>query len=248
MSLLGTKLRNLCDLGAQASCLHLAYSNMKRASKHITVLFLYTLLTCLLLYPLPAKFSTGLLEAQSGDPLMQIWVVQWNIHKLTSSLSHYFDANIFYPYPNTFAYHDHMFGLGLLGFPVYLLTHNPILTYNIVFLFSFVTSGFGMYLLARYLTNNTFAGLIAGIIFAFSPFMFSHLSHLQIISAGGIPLTFLYVHKFFNGEKFKHLLLFTLFYLLQILANGHYALYLTLFLGLYIIYYAVSRKRYYKSW
>lgn len=129
-----------------------------------------------------------------------------------------------------------MFTQSLIALPVLLLIKNPIFAYNFILLFSFITSGFGMYLLASYLTKNTSAGVIAGIIFAFSPFMLAQLSHLHIITAGGIPLAFLFLHKFFEDESYKHLLLFTLFYLLQILANGYFALYLTLFSGLYILY------------
>jgi len=54
----------------------------------------------------------------------------------------------------------------------------------------------------------------------------------------------LYLHKFFISEKVKHLLLFTLFYLLQVLANGYYAMYLSFFVGLYILLYIVTKNKF----
>ena len=174
---------------------------MTRVLKHITILFLYTLLTCLLLYPLPANFSTGLLEAQSGDPLMQIWVVQWNIHKLTRSISHYFDANIFYPYSNTFAYHDHMFALGLTGLPIYTISQNPIVTYNVLLMLSFILSAYGMYLLCKEITHNDYAAFLAGLIFGFLPYRFAHLDHLNLLSIQWLPFCFLFLTRYLFSKK-----------------------------------------------
>jgi len=209
----------------------------------LIVLSVFIGLTVLVTYPTALKMGSTVRDP--GDPLLNTWILAWDIHKILSGdIWNLFNANIFYPHTRTLAYSEHLFPQALIGLTVMLISGNPILTYNFVLLFSFVTSGFGMYLLARYLTNNTFAGVIAGIIYAFSPFMFSNLGHLQIISAGGIPLSFLFLHKFFKDESCKHLLLFTLFYLIQILANMYYALFLTLFVGLYILYYIISKRKY----
>jgi hypothetical protein len=42
-----------------------------------------------------------------------------------------FDAGIFYPARRTLAYGDHMIGEGLLGLPIWLTTHNPLLQFNL---------------------------------------------------------------------------------------------------------------------
>lgn len=216
---------------------------MNNLKTHLLVLILFIGLTILMTYPIAFNINSAVRD--TADPLLNTWILSWNVRQITSGdFWNLFNANIFYPHERTLAYSEHLFSQSLVALPVMLLSKNPILAYNFVFLLSFVTSGFGMYLLVSYLTRNTFAGIIAGIIFAFSPFMFAQLSHLQSITAGGIPLAFLFLHKFFNGEKYKHLLLFTLFYLLQVLANGYYAMYLTLFAGFYILYYIISRRRY----
>lgn len=169
---------------------------MRKYRHHIIVLGLYFLLTILLLHPLPLHLSTGLLEAESGDPLLQIWAVQWNIHKLsTLSLSGYFDANIFYPYSNTFAFHDHLFGLGVLGLPVYTITQNPILTYNILLMLSFLLSAYGMFLLGNELTQNRYAAFLGGILFGFLPYRFAHLDHLNLLSIQWLPFCLLFLTR-----------------------------------------------------
>ena len=174
---------------------------MKNFWKHLLILFLYALLTGLLLYPLPGHLATGLCEEQSGDPLLQIWAVQWNIHKLTTSLTDYFDANIFYPYPNTFAYHDHLFGLALLGLPIFLLTRNPILTYNALLLLSFILAAYGMYLLCREMTRSEAAALLAGDIFGFLPYRFAHLAHLNLLSIHWLPFCLLFLTRYLLSKQ-----------------------------------------------
>jgi hypothetical protein len=216
---------------------------MRKRKADLFVVGIFVVLTLLMTYPTVCHMGSGVKDL--GDPLLNTWIMAWNANKILSlDIDDYFDANIFYPHKRTLAYSEHLFTQTLIALPLLLITHNPIFAYNFCLLFSFLTSGLGMFFLARYLTRSYYAGIVAGIIFAFSPFMFAHLGHMQIIAAGGIPLAFLFLHKFFASERYKHLLLFTLFFLLQILANGYYAMYLSLFVGLYMLFYMVAEKRY----
>ena len=214
---------------------------MKYILKHLSILIIYGFIACVFLYPLPVHLSDGLLDAQSGDPLMQIWVIHWNIHKLTSSLNHYFDANIFYPYSNTFAYHDHMFGLGLLGLPFYALSQNPIFTYNALLMLSIILSAYGMYLLSKDLTQNGYAAFFAGIIFGFLPYRFAHLDHLNLLSIQWFPLCLLFLtHYFFLKRRTIPKVVITIslfwgFYLLQVLTSFNYLFMLTYAIGIFLV-------------
>ena len=201
---------------------------MKQALIHCTIILLYVLLACLMLPPLPAHLSDGLLAAESGDSLLQSWVLQWNLHKLSTSLIGYFDANIFYPYTNTFAYHDHLFGLGLLGFPIYFISHNPLVTYNSLLFLSFVFSAYAMFLLCREITQDSYAAWIGGVIFGFLPFRFAHLDHLNLLSVYWLPLCFLSLTRYLSlqpkrpSNDLLMLPLFWLCYFLQALTSFNY--------------------------
>jgi len=219
---------------------------MKSLKINLTILALFLVLTLFMTYPLILNMGSGIKD--KGDPLLSSWIMAWNVHKITSlDIQNIFNGNIFYPNKKTIAYSEFLLTQSLISLPALLASKNPIFAQNFVILFSFLTSGLCMYFLARYLTKNTFGGIIAGIIYAFSPFMFSHLSHLQILTAGGIPLAFLFLHKFFKSEHYKHLLLFTLFFLIQALANGYYGLYIVLFAGLYILLFIILRKKF-RDW
>ena len=216
---------------------------MSYRKTNLISLILFTVLTLLMTYPLILNMGSGVRDL--GDPLLSSWILAWNVQRVINlDFQNIFNGNIFYPHKKTIAYSEFLLTQSLISLPVLLTTKNPIFAQNFVFLFSFLTSGLGMYFLARYLTKNNFGGIVAGIIYAFSPFMFGHLGHLQILTAGGIPLAFLFLHKFFKSEQYKHLLLFTLFFLLQALANGYYGLYLTLFAGIYIMLYIILRKKF----
>jgi hypothetical protein len=206
------------------------------------VLALFIALTLVMTYPLVLHLGSSVRDP--GDPLLNTWILAWNNRQMAGfNFSGWFDANIYYPNRNTLAYSEHLFSQALVSLPVNLLTGNPILAYNLVLLFGFVTSGFGMYLLARRLSGHLPGSIAAGIIFAFSPFMIAHLPHLQVITAGGIPLAFLFLIRFFDKGRWKDLLLFTLFYVLQALANGYYALFLTILAGLFILVMTVAGRK-----
>ena len=210
---------------------------------NLAVIAFFLGITIFMTYPIILKMGSSVRDR--GDPLLNTWILASNVNRIVNlEIHNIFDSNIFYPHKKTLAYSEHMFTQSLIALPVALLVNNPIFVYNFVLLFSFFTSGMGMYFLCRYLTQNTFGAIIGGVIYAFSPFMISHLTHLQILTAGGIPLAFLYLHKFFKEERNKHLCLFSLFFLLQVLANGYYAMYLFLFTGIFFVLFVILKKKF----
>ena len=77
-----------------------------------------------------------------------------------------FDANIFFPLPNTLAYSEHLFSTALLALPIQHFFNEPVVTYNLSLLATFPLAAFGMYLLAFHWTGQRGAAFIAGLIFA----------------------------------------------------------------------------------
>jgi hypothetical protein len=209
--------------------------NPKTALRHLTPLLIFFLLTLILTYPAVWKGCHSII-GDYGDSLFNTWILAWDVHKIVSGeWFSLFDANIFYPHKNTLAYSEHMLGNALIALPVLVTTGNPVLAYNLTFLACLFLSAWGMYLLVFYLTQNRLAALISGIIFGFFPWRFAHLSHVQLQATQWLPFTFLYLHRFLNKETYGHLLLFTLFFVLQFLSCGYYGLYLALFVVVLIL-------------
>src|SRR4249920_2270933 len=136
---------------------------MRRASYALAA---YTIITLVMTWPL-AKGLTRDVAWDLGDSVLNMWILAWDGEQFRSVLgghiSHlqtFFDANIFHPAPLSLAYSEHLVPQALQIFPVYALTKNPILCYNLLFLSTFVLSGLGMFLFARELTGSIAAAFI----------------------------------------------------------------------------------------
>lgn len=193
-------------------------------------------LTFWLTWPLGARLSTGL--SDSADSLLNAWALGWSFHILPENPLDLFQANIFAPRPDTLAYSEHLFGVVVLVWPVFLATGNLVLAYNTAFFLSFALSGFGMYLLVRELTRSSWAGLLAGAVFLAAPYRFGHLLQLQLLQLQWFPFALLFVLRFVREGGKRKLFGAVLFSLLQVLSCNYYALYLALALVLFALVFA----------
>lgn len=213
-----------------------------RLSRNALILAAFALLVALMTWPQVARLGDG--TRDWGDPLLNAWIMWWEVDAFSSgNFDGFFDANIFFPHRRSLAYSEFLVPQTLFAAPFLLATDNPVLAYNVALLLSFLATAFAMYLLGKHLTGSAFAGFVAGCAMAFSPFMFSHLSHVQVIGAAGFPLAFLFLHRYFDNGSLAALLCFTVAYIVQALANGYYAVYLTYAAGAYIVYRMVTDRR-----
>jgi hypothetical protein len=141
-----------------------------------------------------------------GDSLLNAWILAWDADHLVRFLSGdpgalrgFWNANIFHPEPLTLAYSEHLFAQALQILPVYAVTGNIILSYNLLFLSTFVLSGLGMYLLVREVAGSPRAAFVAGLIYAFAPYRVPQFSHLQVISSQWMPFVLYGLRRYFDG-------------------------------------------------
>ncbi|MHC1686991.1 MAG: hypothetical protein AB9879_04710 [Methanothrix sp.] len=171
-----------------------------------------------------------------GDPAFNTWVLAWDVHSLTTDPINLFNTNIFYPFTkNTLAFSEHLIADMLVAFPIIMITHNPILAYNLILVISFILSGFGVFLLIKYYLNDNYSAFIGGAIFAFCIIRFAHFGHLQLLTAQWIPFVLLYLDKFLREADYKNLIFLYIFYVLQILSSWYLAFYITISIGVYAL-------------
>ena len=100
-----------------------------------------------------------------------VWVLGWVARRLVEAPLALFDANLFYPYGLSLAYSEPMLLPAVLtAAPVYALTRNPILAYNVTVVLFQALAGWAAYYTASRLTGSRLAGWVGGIVFALSPF------------------------------------------------------------------------------
>jgi hypothetical protein len=164
--------------------------------------------------------SGQLLAAFSGDP---------------GALASYWQGNIFYPEPLSVAFSEHLTPQMLQALPVFAASGNAILSYNLLFLSTFVLSGLGAYLLTRDLTGRPMAAVVAGLAFAWAPYRMAHLSHLQVLSSAWMPFALLGHHRYLATRRTRPLIGGTAALVAQNLSCGYYLLYFPPFVAAFCL-------------
>lgn len=159
------------------------------------VLLAAAAVTVALTWPLAYRIDR-LGRIDNADGQLSIWNVAWVARTLVADPRHVFDANIFYPHTNTLAYSENNLGAGALAIPAYWATRNPFTAHNSVVLLALILSATGTYFLVRRLTGDRGAAAVSAICFAFTPFVFAHTAHIQLLMTAGLPFTMLMFHRF----------------------------------------------------
>lgn len=215
-------------------------------SKHLGPLLIFAFFSLIMTYPLVFHMDDHV-PSDLGDPLYTIWVLSWTSHSIGSGFEGLWDANNFYPHQKTLLFADHIFGLSILAAPLAGLTGNFIFSYNFLFILSFFLCASGMYALIYHLTGSQAAAVIGGLIFAFFPYRYAHISHLEILFFAWMAFLFLFLHRFFQDPSIKNMLGVGVFYVLQVLCCGYYGVFITLFTGLFIVFYTWTTRSFQKT-
>jgi len=86
----------------------------------------------------PSAISVNLPTASFGGRRTRVHLgAAWDIMP-SCGVPSLFNANKLYPLPNALAYGEHLFGISLFTLPVYALTRNPVLAYNVVWILCYL--------------------------------------------------------------------------------------------------------------
>ena len=167
----------------------------------------YALVAALMTWPLLPQLTSAM-PGDLGDPLLNAWILAWGADHVTAliggdlnAFTHWWNANIFHPAPLALAYSEHMAPQVVAGLPVWWLTGNVLLVYNVLYLTSIVLSGLGAFLLVRDLTGRPRAALVAGLFFAFVPYRIAQTAHLQVLWAQSMPITLYALRRYLSARS-----------------------------------------------
>ena len=212
---------------------------MKTRHDTAAATLLYAAVALVWTWPLALGLTRDL-PADYGDPLLNCWILSWDVTHVGRGL---WNANIFYPHPLALGYSEHLLAEAAQIAPVYALTGNPILCYNLLFLSTFVVAGVGMYLLARELTGSRSGAAVAGLAFAFAPYRVASLPHLQVLSSAWMPLTLFGFRRYFATDRVRALAGAGAAWTLQNLSCGYYLLFFSPAVLLYLTWEVLVRRR-----
>ncbi|HVA92606.1 MAG TPA: hypothetical protein VNL71_22520, partial [Chloroflexota bacterium] len=205
-------------------------------------LLVYVAITAVMFWPV-LRGLADTFPVDLGDPPNESWLVAWGVHALTTDPANLLQGNIYFPHAHALIYNDNMLGLLPLATPVYLLSgHNTALTYNVLYLLSFVLCGLFTFWLARRLTGSVTGALLAGIIVAYSPYRMVHLSHLNQLSGQWVALILLFWERARAAARpdatsrlWPELAAMALFIVLQALCSIYYTVFLATCLFIYLL-------------
>lgn len=204
------------------------------------ILLLYAILSILFTYPV--AFSINKIPGDGGDGLWFIWDF-WSFKKAVTNLSNpYYTTDIFYPNGVSLAFSDVSPFNAIISIPLQHL-FGLIAAYDMIWISTFTLSGFGAYLLAKYLINNIKAAFLSGLIFMFCPYHFAHaLGHMNLTATGWIPFYVLFLIKMTRENKKTNALYAAFFFVLTAMTSNYYLVYMFSFTLLYILYYWLVDK------
>ena len=205
----------------------------------------YLALAVWITWPLAPRATDSLVSLAPGDQvaalgqadhLLNLWILTWGVHALGTAPTRFFDANIYHPLREALATGEHMLGAQPWFAPLYLATGNPIAAANGLVFLSFVAGGLGGYALVVALTGRRAAGAVAGLVFAFAPWRFFWLVHLQLVGVHLLPFVLLALHRALTDGRPRYVLGFALLLGLQALGS-YYVGYMCALVGSAVVAY-----------
>jgi hypothetical protein len=177
-----------------------------------------------------------------GDPLLTAAILKWNATHVPLT-DGWYQFPIFYPTPDTLTFSEHLLGLSVIASPVYWLTRDLVVTYNIVLLFTFPLCAMAMYALVVRLTGSAAGAFVAGLAFAFAPYRASQLPHIQMLATFWAPLALLGLHVYLDTGRRRWLALYGAAWVLQGAANGYALVMFSTLVGLWILWFVIGGRK-----
>jgi hypothetical protein len=202
-----------------------AFGTGARRAAELTVVGLgFLVATLWFLRPVAQLLATHIVP-ESGDTLFNLYVLEWGKHQIGLGMPDFWNANLFYPVRGALALSDHLLALAAEDFVLSAFLPTPAAAYNVLLVLAFAASGTVTYAVARASGCGRAASTVAGAVFAFSPFRWHNLNHLQILSVEWAPLVLWLWHRLLLAPSARRAGAFLAAYLVH-LAGGCYPAYM----------------------
>ncbi len=218
---------------------------MRRFNKLVEIIspiLYFVAMTVIMTWPL-IKYMRTSVVGQLGDNIYFIWLIDWFRRALFElHVSPITVPFLNYPEGWSIAYTEITHADIFLALPFDFIG-GPTFAYNSAMMLTFILTGWGTYLWVRRLTGSSGAGLIAGTIFAFTPYKMAHflIGHLNLSGTQWFPFYFMGLYDLLEARKWdwKPVLLSAVS-LGLIGMTSQYYLYMTLFIsGIFVIGYFI---------
>ena len=201
-----------------------AESPLRTAVPHLSAFAAYVALTLLYMRPAARVLATHL-APDPGDPLFVLVVLKWGIRQWHQGLPDFWNMPFFFPARLVGTYSEHMLGPSALATLFTAIVPNALAAYNVMFLGSFVLCGWSTWYVLGRCGLGRAAAFLGGCMFAYAPFRWDQMSHVQILLMQWIPLTLWTWDRLLAAPGWRRALAFLPFYILHV-TGGMYLAYM----------------------
>jgi hypothetical protein len=183
------------------------------------------------------KFSTYFYN-DGGDGFQNVWNIWWVNRALTVTHQNPWSTGmIHWPHGVSLLPQTMNVFNGLMAIPfIHILKFNLIQAYNLAMVVSFVMGGVTMFWLIQKWFKVYWVAIIAGIMYTFSSYHFSHgLGHLQLISLEWIPLFILAFWNMVERLRYRDAILAAGALLLVALCDYYYLVYCVILGAMWLV-------------
>ncbi len=174
-----------------------------------------------------ASNPAGLARLDNHDAELNTWIVAWVAHALPRQPLSLFEAPILHPEQHSLAFSEHMFVPAVMGAPLLWAGVSPVTVYNLLIIAGLALSGWSMYLLMRRWTGSEWAGIIAGLIYAFNAHVLIRFVHLQAQHVEFLPLMLYAFDRVLVDRKARDGVLLAAAFVLQALCSNYLLVFMT---------------------
>ena len=180
-----------------------------------------------------------------GDPLLNTAILAWNarVAPLTSA---WWNFPSFAPLSGVTAWTEHLLGVYPLTSPIVWMTGNAVLAYNVLQLLSPPLNGLCTFLLVREVTGSAVGGFVGGLAFAFAPFHGEHATHIQLVTAYGMPLALYGLHAYLRTRSRAALAWFGIGWLSALLSSAYLLVFFPMLVLLWCVWFLRSQA--WRAW
>jgi hypothetical protein len=179
--------------------------------------------TILMTWPVLPRLADGMTDV--WDAKLTARILQWDYVQTLRDPLDLFQLNFFHPARYVLAFSENLFGVSLFGFPLYAGGISALAAQNALFLLGMWLSAVSAWALARYVTGDPLASAVAGMIFAFVPWRFSQIPHIQFQWGAFLCLLLLFLLRYLDAGNRRDAVLFGVCLGWDALCNVHYALF-----------------------
>lgn len=201
-------------------------------ARHLAALLSFGAMSVAMTWPLATHLGTHVIRAKwHYDAMVNLMILGSRMHWLLGigNLQSVYDNYFCAPVPLSIANNENLFGLSLLYAPFFIVTRDPLLSYNLLLLTCLTLSGFFSYLLVRRLGGSAQAGVVCGAAFAFCPYVFFEAGRVQLVATQWIPLCALLLHDAVETGRWRSMLGLFVAYAMQVGSCLYYAVFLAVY-------------------